>query len=97
MPQDTGTSEVKRNNDVRAPLSSQDLMKAIEVLGQSVRPVAGQLRMRIHFGILNATSIKKGINLYNTTANFAAFLTTVAERGTLHVHHRYVWSRYKPP
>lgn len=89
-PQDTDNSEVRRNNDARAPLKSRDLMKAIEVLGQSIRPVPGQLRMRIHFGILSATAKRTGVDYYSTTANFTAFLNTVADRGTLNVHHRYV-------
>lgn len=84
VPQNTDNPEVRRNNDAR------DLMKAIEVLGQSIRPVPGQLRMRIHFGILSATAKRTGVDYYNTTANFAAFLNTVADRGTLNVHHRYV-------
>lgn len=89
MPQVTGASIVKQDLDVRAPLSSRELIKAIEVLGQSIRPVPGQLRMRIHFGILNTTTKKKGVDWYSATADFAAFLKTVAARGTLHMHHRY--------
>lgn len=92
MPQDSSTPGVKRNLDARTPLSSRDLMKAIEVLGQSIRPVPGQLRMRIHFGILHATHKKIGVDWYTTTATFAAFLDTVAARGTLNMHHRYDWT-----
>lgn len=91
MPQDAGHSElVQLNDDARAPLQSPNLVKAIEALGQSVRPVPGQLKMRIHFGILNATAKRKGVDQYSTTAKFAEFLDTVADRGTLHVHHRCV-------
>lgn len=90
MPQhtDTGGTAIIRNDEARMPLSSRDLIKAIEVLGQSIRPVPGQPRMRIHFGLLHATHKKKDVDYFHTTANFAAFLSEVSERGVLRVHHR---------
>lgn len=90
MPRNThDTFELKRNSDARSPLSSKDFMRAFKVLGQSIRPVPGQLRMRIHFGILYTESVKRGIDCFTDTAGFTSFLNQVAQRATLKMHHRY--------
>lgn len=74
-------------DDGVVPLTSQVFLQAIHQVAQIIRPVPGELRMRVHLGILSLTQKKKA-DKYSMTQEFKKLLEDVADRGTVYVHHK---------
>lgn len=69
------------------PLTEQGLAKAIVQAAHAICPVLGELRMRVHLGILALTK-KKDLVEYRTTGDFETLVENAAGRGLTCFGHR---------
>lgn len=79
--------ETAGSDEDLVPLTEEDLAKAIVRAARAICPVLGELRMRVHLGILALTK-KKDLTEYRTTGGFETLVDNAASRGLTSFGHR---------